>query len=483
MIAAAAVTALAAGGGTAYAATSPPAPASTAPGGIIRATGVRPGAVKSIKSSSAAGALTLKTTDAYADVESTDWSGYVTPEDKGKYTGTSTTFTVPASITCTSTDTASSFWAGLDGYGDSTVEQDGVEADCDDGSPSLYAWAETYPAPEEEVVTAAGTPAPVDPGDVFVSTVTEDTPSEYTVALDDETQGWTLDTELAMPSGYTGEDQTSEVITEATTECNSSGGDCTIMPLTNFGSVAYSSATYNDEVDYTSSNTTPIELIQNKVEADGVGALGTDGAFTVTYGTPTVVVPDVIGRTDLATAEGIIDDANLVAKAAGASGVGNKGEVTAESPAAGTSVPGGTTVTLTYTDQVTVPYVIGRTDLDTAESIIKDAGLVVKATGDSGVGNKGEVTAESPAAGTKVAKGSTVTLTYTDIKVTVPSEIGRTDLATAEAAIRAVGLVAKATGDSGVGNKGKVTAESPAAGTKVTKGSTVTLTYTVAKKS
>jgi beta-lactam-binding protein with PASTA domain len=38
---------------------------------------------------------------------------------------------------------------------------------------------------------------------------------------------------------------------------------------------------------------------------------------------------------------------------------------------------------------------------------------VVKATGDSGVGNDGVVTAESPAAGTKVAEGSTVTLTYT----------------------------------------------------------------------
>jgi hypothetical protein len=419
MIAVATVTALAAGGGTAYAATSPAALASTAPGGVIRATGVRAGAVKSIKSSSPAGALTLKSTDAYAGQESDDWSGYVTPEKAGEYLGTSTTFTVPASIACTSADTASSFWAGLDGDGDSTVEQDGVEADCDDGSLALYAWVETYPAPEEEVITAADAPAPVEPGDVIISTVTEDSPSDYTFVMDDETQGWTLDTELPMPTGYTGEDLTSEVITEATTECNSSGSDCTIMPLTNFGSVTYASASYNDgtEVDYTSSNTTQIELYQSGVEADGVGALGTDGAFTVTYGTPTVVVPNVIGRTDLDTAEGVITDAGLVAKAAGDSGVGNKGEVTAESPAAGTSVPAGSTVTLTYTDaEVTVPSEIGRTDLSTAEAAIRAAGLVVKAAGDSGVGNKGKVTAESPSAGTKVAKGSTVTLTYTVTK-------------------------------------------------------------------
>ena len=95
---------------------------------------------------------------------------------------------------------------------------------------------------------------------------------------------------------------------------------------------------------------------------------------------------------------------------------------------------------------------------------------MAKAAGASGVGNLGTVTAESPAAGTRVAAGTTVTLTYTLTKVTVPSEIGRTDLATAEAGIRAAGLVPKAVGASGAGNKGKVTAESPAAGTKVNKG-------------
>ena len=413
---AAAVTALAAGGGAAYAATPSAAPASTAPGGVIRATGVHPGAVKSIKSSSPDGALTLKTTDAYAaDQTSPNWSGYVTPEKAGAYQGTSTTFTVPDPI-CTNTDTAASFWAGLDGaVGDSTVEQDGVEADCTDGSLSMYAWLETYPAPEEEIFTGA-VPAPVEPGDVVTSTVAEDTTSEYTFDIRDETQGWELDSESSMPTGYTGKDASSEVITEATTECTSASS-CVIMPITNFGQVAYTSASYNNATAYTSSNTTPIELVQNGMEADGVGALGSGGAFTVTYGTPTVVVPNVIGRTDLATAESVITGAGLKAKATGDSATGNKGKVTAESPAAGTSVPAGTTVTLTYTDpKVSVPNVIGRTDLATAESVITGAGLKAKATGDSGAGNKGKVTAESPSAGAKVAKGSTVTITYTVTK-------------------------------------------------------------------
>jgi Peptidase A4 family/PASTA domain len=419
MIAAATVTALAAGGGAAYAAAMPStAPTSTAPGSVIYATGVHASAAQSIRSSSPDGALTLKTTDAYADQTSSDWSGYVTAAKTGAYKGTSTTFTVPASIDCTSTDTASSFWAGLDGDGDGTVEQDGVEADCTDGSLALYAWLETYPAAEEEIVSSNETPAPVEPGDTFVSTVTEDSSSEYTFVMDDETQGWSFNVEQAMPTGYTGEGQTSEVITEATTECTSASS-CAIMPLTNFGKVAYTSASYNSGTDYASSNTTRIDLTQNGAEADSVGALGTDGAFTVTYGAPTVVVPSEIGRTDLATAEAGIRAAGLVAKATGASSVGNKGKVTAESPAAGTSVAAGSTVTLTYTvapTEVTVPSEIGRTDLATAEAGIRAAGLVAKATGASSVGNKGKVTAESPSAGTKVAKGSTVTLTYTVTK-------------------------------------------------------------------
>ena len=417
MIAAATVTVLAAGGGAAYASSIPSAPpAATGPGAVVYGTGVHAGAAASIRSSSPAGALTLKSTDAYAaDQTSTNWSGYVTPASTGTYNNTATTFTVPSSILCTSKDTASSFWAGLDGATDSstTVEQDGVEADCTGGSLSLYAWVETYPAPEQEIVSNTDVPAPVKPGDVVVSTVSEVSPSEYDVTMDDETQGWNINYNLTMPDGATGADQTSEVITEATTECtSSSASSCTIMPITNFGRVAYSGATYNGGTPYSSSNTTaPIELVQGGVLEDTVSALGANGAFTVTHGK---VVPSEIGRADLATAEAGIKAAGLTPKAAGASPVGNLGTVTAESPAAGSVLAIGATVTLTYTiPKVTVPSEIGRTDLATAEAGIRAAGLVPKAVGSSGAGNKGKVTAESPAAGTKVTKGSTVTLTYT----------------------------------------------------------------------
>jgi hypothetical protein len=154
-------------------------------------------------------------------------------------------------------------------------------------------------------------------------------------------------------------------------------------------------------------------------------------------------------------------------------------------------IKGGATAPGPGASSVEVPNEIGREDLATAEAAIKAAGLVPHPAGDSAVGNKGKVTAQNPAAGSMVSKGSSVTLTYTVTAaaappktgagdVTVPNEVGRTDLNTAETAIKLAGLVPKAAGDSPVGNKGRVTAQNPKAGAKVAKGSTVTLTYTVA---
>lgn len=160
-------------------------------------------------------------------------------------------------------------------------------------------------------------------------------------------------------------------------------------------------------------------------------------------------------------------------------------EVLAQRGSATTSTSTATSGTSTSTGTIAVPNVVGRKDLSTAEGIIKAAGLTVASTGDTGAGNTGSVTSQSPQAGTKVAKGSKVTLTYTsssadNAQVTVPNEIGRIDLSTAEAAVKNAGLAVKVTGNTSKakGNKGKVTAQSPKAGTKVKKGSTVTLTYT-----
>jgi PASTA domain len=164
-----------------------------------------------------------------------------------------------------------------------------------------------------------------------------------------------------------------------------------------------------------------------------------------------------------------------------------------------TPPPSTTKSTTTSSGNVSVPNVVGRTDLDTAEGIITSAGLKASATGDSGVGNKGSVTSQSPTAGTSVAKGSTVTLTYTvkgtttttkpapkaTPKVTVPSVVGL-EADQAQPNLSSVGLKSTLSGPAfkaGGSTVRIITAQSPKAGSSVDKGSSVKLTYKVQQNS
>jgi len=179
----------------------------------------------------------------------------------------------------------------------------------------------------------------------------------------------------------------------------------------------------------TSDGTSEYEIINLAVSEYGPPPSGSypvlSGAGSASLpGTGNVVVPNVVGRIDLNTAEGIITAAGLAAHAAGDNPAGNKGSVTSQDPAAGSTVSKGSSVTLTYTvpasasgtGNVAVPNVVGRTDLDTAEQIITAAGLKATASAASvaaSKGNTGKVTSQNPAAGAQAPKGSTVTLVYT----------------------------------------------------------------------
>jgi serine/threonine-protein kinase len=81
------------------------------------------------------------------------------------------------------------------------------------------------------------------------------------------------------------------------------------------------------------------------------------------------------------------------------------------SPAPGTKVPDGSTVTLFYSDgPESVPNVIGKTE-DAARKLIEDAGFQVSVVHDSTtVATKGDVLDQSPKSGTTETKGSTVTI-------------------------------------------------------------------------
>ncbi|MDQ6614308.1 MAG: PASTA domain-containing protein, partial [Actinomycetota bacterium] len=157
------------------------------------------------------------------------------------------------------------------------------------------------------------------------------------------------------------------------------------------------------------------------------------------------------------------------------------GTVSDSSPKPGATVSKGSTVALAVTPapaQVKVPDVRNQ-DQQSAENILRGAGLVpgTPVTQNSDTVPANAVIDENPAAGTSVAKGSTVTLTVSvgKAQVKIPDEAGK-DPTVAGAELGALNLkVSSANEASNAEPTGKVTRTSPAAGTSVASGSSVTI--------
>ncbi len=66
-----------------------------------------------------------------SQVQSTNWSGYA---DTGSGFSTVTGSWTEPSVSCTSQTSLAAFWAGIDGYSSTSVEQDGTLAECYGGA-------------------------------------------------------------------------------------------------------------------------------------------------------------------------------------------------------------------------------------------------------------------------------------------------------------------------------------------------------------
>jgi len=169
---------------------------------------------------------------------STNWSGYAAMG--GPFTAVSGSWIVPT-VTCTS-DVAeySSEWIGIDGDGDSTVEQDGVEADCLDGSPSYDAWYEFYAESNCPNNNCDEVPLPpghsVSPGDAMSASVSVAS-NEWTLTISDSTKNWSF-TEGPIPWA-TPDKASAEWIAERPEICDPS---CALSSLADFGSVTFTAA-------------------------------------------------------------------------------------------------------------------------------------------------------------------------------------------------------------------------------------------------
>jgi PASTA domain len=128
----------------------------------------------------------------------------------------------------------------------------------------------------------------------------------------------------------------------------------------------------------------------------------------------TVIVPDVVGKTEQ-DAFALLKETNLeTAKSEKTVTPNQAGRVLAQDPAGGSRVAPGALIKVVIgvapADTVTVPNLVGAT-LRAAKAQLKTAELVLGKTSGSNVANTSIVEQQSPAAGTPVAKGSSVDVT------------------------------------------------------------------------
>jgi hypothetical protein len=192
------------------------------PGGPMTIAGNRP---------AAAGSFSTRT----VNTVSGNWAGYVAGRPGVKFRYVRAVFFVPY-LDCASTPSSfSGHWIGLDGAGDSTVEQDGILAACQGTTPQYSAWYEMFPLPPiYSTIT-------VRPGNSIVASVYYDSGARtFTMSLTDTTNGENFSHTQACPEGADCQRMSAEAISEAP----SSGAS--ILPLTNFRAESFSNVVVTD---------------------------------------------------------------------------------------------------------------------------------------------------------------------------------------------------------------------------------------------
>jgi beta-lactam-binding protein with PASTA domain/tRNA A-37 threonylcarbamoyl transferase component Bud32 len=200
----------------------------------------------------------------------------------------------------------------------------------------------------------------------------------------------------------------------------------------------------------------------------------------VSTGAPKTSVPNVVGM-DYADAVQALNDANLNAKRHQVFSPKPAGQVVAQNPKAGEQVVEGTEVVLNVSKgakTVAVPNVVGMSEAN-ARATLEQAGFQVQSvSAPSDSTPQGNVSAQSPSAGTDAPKGSTVTITVSSgpSTTTVPDEVGQ-EKQVAMDDLKANGFKVKVvnTAVSDPGQENIVQDQDPSGGNQAPPGSTVTI--------
>ena len=192
-----------------------------------------------------------------------------------------------------------------------------------------------------------------------------------------------------------------------------------------------------------------------------------------------VNVPGVVNL-PVETAEARIRAVGLVPERNDVASEREVGTVVDQNPEEGESVGKGSKVSLSVSagpDTVELPDLKGYSQ-DAARTALTNLGLKVaaevKKVDNSGV-DKDQVVSTEPAAGDSVAVGSTVTLTVSSGKVTVPDVVGKTRNEASDA-LAERGLTVKTEFAESSETEGTVLKQSVKGGTKVDDGATITIT-------
>ena len=212
-----------------------------------------------------------------ANEVSTNWAGYaVSSTTRGRRFTSVTGRWVQPAATCNSGETYSAFWVGLGGFSRSAfaVEQTGTQANCELGRPAYLRMS-------------------VRPGDLVSATVTVNR-TVVLVRLKNVTANKLFTKRLRMKRADL---SSAEWIAEAPTGCDYLG-NCTTLPLTNFGTIDFTHGTtavagHRGRISDTRWNATAIELHADLADpvhptqagANALpGALGGDGgSFRVSW--------------------------------------------------------------------------------------------------------------------------------------------------------------------------------------------------------
>jgi peptidase A4-like protein len=178
-------------------------------------------------------------------LNSVNWAGYI---DTGPtFSSVAGTWVQPTATCPQNQVQQAAFWVGIGGFvqGDSDIEQIGTDSDClkghghkSAGGPNYYAWYQMFP---QGLVVLPTSSYPVSPGQSIVANVTVSGANQYTLAITDFGH-WTFSTVQSQASQPA--DASAEWITEAPSSCTKK---CKTLPLADFGSIPYSSASTNGE--------------------------------------------------------------------------------------------------------------------------------------------------------------------------------------------------------------------------------------------